>query len=112
MKDQVIFEGKYSCIFACFNNQAMDMAMVCRIYQPNSMIVPENDMFLKVLRHVGQKHPSIIQTCDIYADEGRHVYLFQEYANRGNSYDYIKSGKNTLTEQQVSKWGQSIYRLT
>ena len=46
---------------------------------------------------------------DIFSDEGRHIYLFQEYANRGNAYDYLKNGKNVITEKHVCKWAQSIY---
>ena len=100
--------------------------MICRIFQPNSMIVPENDMFLKVIRFIGkqkqlkfsqsltilltgQKSPFIISTMDIYADENRHIYIFQEYANRGNAYDFVKNPKNpALSEKQVSGWGLSV----
>ena len=53
-KDRLCFEGKYSTIFQCFNHQFVDHSMICRIYQPNSMIIPENDMFLKVLRYLGK----------------------------------------------------------
>ena len=46
---------------------------------------------------------------DVYFDEGRHIYVFQEYANRGNAYEFVKNPKNPpLTEKQVSKWGLAI----
>ena len=45
---------------------------------------------------------------DIYTDESRHVYLFQEFAEQGNAYEYARSNK-PITEMQVCKWAQSIY---
>ena len=45
---------------------------------------------------------------DIYTDQGRYIYLFQEFADQGNAYDYARSTK-PVTEKQVCKWAQSIY---
>ena len=57
----------------------------------------------------GRSNDFIIRTTDIYVDYNRHVYMFQEYANRGNGMDFVKSG-NQATEQQMRLWAQSIYQ--
>ena len=45
---------------------------------------------------------------DIFVDNKRHIFLFQEFANRGNGMAFIKQG-NQATEQQIHSWSQIIY---
>ena len=53
-KEQVLFSGVYSQIFACHNHQEPDSTLICRMYQSNACIDPVDDLYLKILRFVGK----------------------------------------------------------
>lgn len=52
-KEQVLFCGIYSQIFACHNHQEPDSTLICRMFQVNAGIDPVNDLYLKILRFIG-----------------------------------------------------------
>ncbi|OTF73166.1 protein kinase-like protein [Euroglyphus maynei] len=107
-KEQVLFCGIYSQIFACHNHQEPDSTLICRMFQVNAGIDPVNDLYLKILRFIGRKCPNIIGTFDIFYDQTRRIYLFQELANRGNCLEYLKAG--TFVEPtQAIRWAYSIW---
>ncbi|XP_027202043.1 testis-specific serine/threonine-protein kinase 1-like [Dermatophagoides pteronyssinus] len=107
-KEQVLFSGIYSQIFACHNHQEPDSTLICRMFQTNANIDPLNDVFLKILRFIGRKSQNIVGTYDIFYDQTRRIYLFQELANRGNVLEYLKAG--TFVEPtQAIKWAFSIW---
>ncbi|KAH7641346.1 protein kinase-like protein [Dermatophagoides farinae] len=107
-KEQVLFSGVYSQIFACHNHQEPDSTLICRMYQSNACIDPVDDLYLKILRFVGRKCPDIVGTFDIFYDQTRRIYLFQELANRGNCLEYLKAG--TFVEPtQAIRWSYSIW---
>ena len=59
-----------------------------------------------MLRHLGKKHPNIIQTWDVIAKDGS-VYVFQELAPYGNMDDYM-SKKGALTEAQTQDVAKQV----
>jgi len=56
----------------------------------------------------GKESPCLIATLDIFVDENAHIFLFQEFANRGHGMDFSKSG-GLATEGQMLLWAQSIH---
>ncbi|MDH8618340.1 hypothetical protein QIH36_27140, partial [Klebsiella pneumoniae] len=52
-KSKVVFKGLYSSIYQCNNLQYSDFVMICRIFEPTSLIDPQNDLYLRILRHIG-----------------------------------------------------------
>ena len=107
-KNTTIFQGKYLQIYPCSNVAYGENQLICRIYHPNAIINPDSDLFLRILRHLGKKHPFILPTMDIFSDENKQIYIFQEFANKGNLTDYMRA--KFVTEKQMAKWAQSIYR--
>src|SRR5699024_1248746 len=67
-----------------------------------------NTLIIAWFAFEGKSHPHIVKTMDIYSDYNRHIFLFQEYANRGNGMDFVKSG-NHVSEEQMRVWSQHIY---
>ncbi|KAJ6218675.1 hypothetical protein RDWZM_004487 [Blomia tropicalis] len=109
-RDEPMFHGKFSAIYACTNKQMGDVAMIARIYNSDANINVEKELFLKMLRYIGRDHPCIIGTMDIFADDDRNVYIIQEFANNGNAYDYVQMNENVVSEKQLCRWAQSIYK--
>ena len=60
----------------------------------------------KILRHIGKKHPYIIQTWEVFHQQNT-LIVIQEYANKGNLADWLNK-KGPVTENQAGKW---VYML-
>lgn len=103
------FKGQFSELYEAFNYKLTDNVLICRVFEPSSLIDPIKDTYLKILRQIGKKHPCIIATWDIFYDEYNRIFLFQEFANYGNGQDFMRK-ELPLEEGQVLHWAQSIYR--
>ena len=53
-KDQIIFAGQYSNIYGCTNGLYDNMIMVVREFFPSSLVNPDNDFYLKLIRYIGK----------------------------------------------------------
>ena len=56
----------------------------------------KGSLYLKVLRHMGKKHPSIIHTLGVFVQD-QTIYVIQDLATYGNMADYV--GKNKSLDQ-------------
>lgn len=83
--------------------------MVCKVYDGKvAAYDPKKSLFFQILRHLGKKHPNIMQTWDIISKESS-VYVFQELAPYGNMTDYMaKNGGALKEEDQVVEIGRQI----
>lgn len=114
-KEKPVYEGKHSAVVNCSNpSKPSEMRLICHIYEPPARVFVSAGfeyLFLKVLRKLGNTNPHIISTFDIFCDDDRQVYIFQEFASKGNAHDYIKSASNDslVDESTALGWAQSIY---
>lgn len=46
---------------------------------------------------------------DIFSDEGKRIYLFQEHMTLGNTMEYVQKG-NVVNEPLLRKWAHSVYQ--
>ena len=84
-----------------------EFIMLARIYS-TKVVNPENSLFLKMLRHLGRKHPYIIHTWEMFFDE-EFVYVFQEMVTRGNLVAFLEQN-GCVPEKQACFWAKQIYR--
>jgi len=70
----------------------------CRIYPAANL--DKDDKYVKLLRHLGRKHVSIVGTWDIFADDANNVEMMQEYCSTGTLDKYMAD--KTLEEDEVS----------
>lgn len=103
------FKGQFSAMYEAFNYKFTDNVLICRVFEPAALIDPVKDVYLKILRQIGKKHPCLISTWDIFYDKDNRIFLFQEFANLGNGQDFMRK-ERPLEEGQVLRWAQSIYR--
>lgn len=108
--DMVVFAGKYSNIYLAHHQDHLEHALVARVYEPASKIDAQRSMFLKILKHLGKRHPSLIGTWDIFFDSAGRVVIFQELALHGNMSEYIKQNNVFVPEAQMADWARQIYR--
>lgn len=93
-------------IYVCSHKHfPRELIIVCKLYEARGAYDPKKSLFLKTLRHLGKKHPNVIQTWDvIYKDST--IYAFQELAPYGNMVDYMaKNGliKDESTAQEIGR---------
>lgn len=88
----------------------MEVDMVAKVYTQIEQKVP-NPIYLKVLRHLGKKHPFIVATWEIFLDEQEQcTYVFQEYANRQDMAAYLAKNTKPLSEVQVCEWARQLFK--
>lgn len=85
---------------------AKEFPMMSLIYSTRTFN-PQNSFYLKLLRHLGRKHPYIILTWEIFHDDAN-IYIFQELVTKGNLVIYMET--NVPTESQVCFWAKQLYR--
>ena len=82
-------------------------AKVCTFGNEKDMQAELTKFRYKILRHIGKKHPYIIQTWEVFHQQNT-LIVIQEYANKGNLDDWLNK-KGPVTENQAGKW---VYMLT
>lgn len=112
-KDKVIFNGLYSEIHHCKNDQLQSKngqktELIAREFKATSLIKPD-ELYLILLRYIGNQNKFIVQTMDIFFDNKLHIFLFQEYASHGNGFDYITDKKAGISESLMIRWARDLY---
>lgn len=83
-----------------------EFSMMACIYAKNQL--PSNNQFyLKILRHLGRKHPYIVNIWEIFHTNDT-IIIFQEYVSQGNLLTYLEN--NEIEERQVCFWAKQIFR--
>ncbi|KAI2807279.1 hypothetical protein BLOT_009242 [Blomia tropicalis] len=82
-----------------------DCVILCKQYD-SSKYDPKSSLFLRILRHLGKKHPNIIQTWDILL-KGNTIFVFQELAPYNNLSEFVNK-KGVLNEDKA----QTVARQT
>lgn len=75
--ETVLFCGKYSNIYLAHHNNYPEQHLIGRVFEPSSKINPQRSMYLKILKHIGKQHPSLIATWDIFYDSNDRIVIFQ-----------------------------------
>lgn len=116
LRDVVIFSGLHSNIHECRLvgglGQTEDGApkmgkMIAREFKLSAGI-PQSDLYLKILRRLGADYPTIIATYDIFIDELKHVWIFQEFGTLGNAMNWVLDG-NKMEEAMLVRLAWSLF---
>lgn len=106
-REKPLNDTNHGNLFEASNPNKKDINLMVNIHSRKEMD-PQTSIYLKVLNHLGRKHPYIIYTTDIFCDNDN-VYIFQEMINHGNMLQYLEKTPNT-TEQQAQFWARQLYR--
>lgn len=79
-KEKIFHQGEHVIIYEAKSPVSNNTSV--RVYA-KSFIDPESSVFLKILRHIGRKHPYIVHTYELFHDNTS-VYAFQEWCYKGN----------------------------
>lgn len=106
-KNSSIKMGSKCRVYRCSNSSFPEVQMVVKVFENLQAKVP-NPFYLKMLNHLGKKHPFILQTWDIFDDKGK-IMIFQEFANRYDLGSFLsRNGKQE--EQLISQWARQLYK--
>ena len=95
-------------VFKAQHNDFKENLLVCKTYEGEHGIDPNNSLFLKILRVLGKKHPNIIQTWDMFISDNNAILIFQELANKGSLPKHLE--QSTVDEQQVGRWCWQVFK--
>ena len=107
--DMVVFTGTYSNIYFAYHQDHPELMLIGRVYEPTAKINPRHSFYIKILKHLGKRHHSLIGTWDVFYDCNGRVVIFQEFALYGNMQEYIKQKNVFVPEAQMIEWAQQIY---
>lgn len=93
-------------IYAAKNLEMPEFYMMVRVYSVQD-VDAQNSLYLKMLRHLGHKHPYVIHTWELFFDD-QNIYVFQEFVTKGNLVAYLEN--NSVDEKQACFWAKQIYR--
>ena len=106
--DNPVKSGNQCTMFRAHHVDFPNVPMVVMVYDHITEVVP-NPFYLKILRHLGKKHPFILQTWEIFVDENERTLVIQEFANRNDLGTYLAK-KGTQSEMQVCEWAHQLYK--
>lgn len=104
-KDKIRHKGEHVTIYDA--KCPLSGSTSVRIYA-KSLIDPNTSVFLKILRHLGRKHPYIVHTYELFSDQAS-VYVFQEWCYKGNLAEYMEK-REALSEREAAVWAKQVYR--
>lgn len=104
-KDKIFHQGEHVIIYEAKSPVSNNTSV--RVYA-KSFVDPDSSVFLKILRHLGRKHPYIVHTYELFSDS-KSVYAFQEWCYKGNLTEYMEQSQ-PLTERQAAVWAKQVYR--
>ncbi len=78
-KDTILHKGEHVTIYGAKSPVSNNTSV--RVYA-KSFIDPNTSVYLKILRHLGRKHPYIVHSYELFHD-GTSVYVFQEGFYKG-----------------------------
>lgn len=91
--DQPLPCGPNSCkdVVKAQRRKFEHVELLCKIYDcANGRLAPENAIYLKVIRHLGKKHPHIIQTWGVFYTDNT-IFVIQELARHGTTLDLMEA---------------------
>lgn len=100
--------GADSKLFEATHKDYPEFPLACRVYE-SSVGLEANDFYLKVLRHLGKKHASIVNTWDMFIDESSSALkIFVEYCGKGTLETVVKEG--SLEGTTISLYSLQLLR--
>lgn len=105
-EENPIFEGETKKIYKAKHASYPQNTLICQLITSGE--VNKDATMFKILRHIGKKHPNIIQTWDIYFQDNQ-IYIFQEFANHGSIATHVSS-KGAVGEAQARQWAANIFK--
>lgn len=103
----VLHDSPHVKMYEAKNTAMPNVSMTVRLYT-KAQNDPNTSLHLKILRHLGRKHPYIIHSFEIFNDK-ENVYVFQEWATMGNLVEYMEASA-PLSERRAAVWAKQIYR--
>jgi len=99
----------HSCkkIYNATHSDYKSTGLVCKIYDAKKYD-PKKNEYLRILRHISKKHPSIVGTWEVFYD-GHDVIVFQEYAGYGCLAQYMNHF-GVLPENKAQESAQQVLR--
>ena len=95
-------------VFRAKHKDFPEVGLIVRVYE-NCAVNLMNMLYLKILKHIGKKHPYIVQTWDIFKTEKNLIMVFQEYANRNDLQQYLERS-DSPGEKQICEWARELYQ--
>lgn len=102
-----IYQDERCTLYKLANKNFDELPMVVKVYTLQQVAMIKNAIYFKVLRHLGKKHPCIIQTWDIFKDNNLRVLVMQEYANKGTMVTYVNAN-GAVAESQAGAWAKQL----
>lgn len=106
--DDLITKGPITAIYKAVHAEFLSIPLIVKIYE-NMAKSAKNPIFLKVLRHLGKKHPFIVPTWDIFHDHSQRVFVFQEFMAKSNLDCFLRE-YGCPKESQLCEWARSLYK--
>lgn len=105
--------GKDAAFYSAINGDYPTHPVCCRAYDSTtSGIDPSTSAYLKFLRHLGKKHPSIVHTWEIFTDPStRSIEIFQEYCANGNLEKAVtREGAKAFDDTEIALYAWQLAR--
>ena len=100
--------GEHSKTHTAKNREHLTVPMVVKVYE-GGLASFANPLYLKFLRHLGKKHPFVLQTWDIFTNDKDQVLVVQEFANRMDMTTLLKK-KGPQNEQRLYTWAAQLHK--
>lgn len=106
-KAKVVSKDDDSQYFEAQNSEYPGQPLGCTVYDSKAGIDP-NSLYLRILRHLGKKHQSILATWDLFVNGDNNIEIFQEACSVGNLEQFVQ--KETLNEKQISLYAFQLLK--
>lgn len=84
------------------NEEFKEFPLCCKVYDlSRTPMDPDKSEYVKILRSLARKHPSIIQTWAVFFDpQQQQILVIQEYMAHGSVESYLKGKSRTCFEER------------
>lgn len=108
----VLFQSKHTGpVLRCQSLEFPDLVMTARLFNTAQIqkMAQINPNYFKILRHIGKKHPCLVQTWEIVTASPGKTWLLQEMCNKGDLPTYLaKNGPQP--ESVVCEWAKELFK--
>ncbi|KAH9425181.1 hypothetical protein DERP_013412 [Dermatophagoides pteronyssinus] len=88
------------------------LPMVVRVYEKEQANQIRNPLYFRILRYLGKKHPSILQTWDVFQNINNQIFVFQQHTHIIDLTQYILGRQpDGEVESVVCQWSRQLCRV-
>ncbi|KPM05947.1 serine/threonine kinase-like protein 3 [Sarcoptes scabiei] len=112
--DKQLFDDGRSKYYHSINQKYPTKQLCCRIIEPSasspelSKLLESNNLYWRILKHLGKKHQYIVQTWDLFLNDKNSLEIHQEYCPLGDLDRFVRS--NSLSEQQIALYAWQLLK--